>query len=106
MIRKILPYDSKLNALARKLRNDSTFTEVKLWKSLRSRQMMGYGFHRQKPVKNFIIDFYCKELRLAIEVDGITHIEKNALQKELARQKELEELGITFLRFTSNEVYR
>jgi len=61
----------------------------------------GYDFDRQKPVDNYIIDFYCKELRLAVEIDGITHNEKMTNNRK--RQDRLESLGIKFLRFTDKE---
>jgi len=60
---------------------------------------MGYDFDRQRPIGNYIVDFYCKDLQLAIEVDGITHEEEKVLAKDKIRQEELETLGVTFLRF-------
>lgn len=59
--------------------------------------MLGYDFHRQKPLNNYIVDFYCNELMLAIEIDGETHSDK--FKVDLIRQKKLESLGINFLRF-------
>ncbi len=64
--------------------------------------MMGYKFNRQKPLGNYIVDFYCKRLNLVIEVDGSSH--DNNYQEDLVRQKDLEELGLTFLRFTDIQV--
>jgi very-short-patch-repair endonuclease len=71
--RKIIPYKPLLKEIARALRNNSTLGEVLLWKQLRNKQMLGYGFHRQKPLDQFIVDFFCHELNLAIEVDGVSH---------------------------------
>ena len=69
-----LGYHKDLKEIARKLRNDSTPAEIRLWtKLLRSKQMKGYQFLRQRPVLNYIADFMCKELRLIIEVDGESH---------------------------------
>jgi very-short-patch-repair endonuclease len=62
MKRKIIPYNPKLKELARKLRKDMTLSEVLLWQELKSRQMMGYDFDRQRPIDNYIVDFYCKDL--------------------------------------------
>ena len=76
-----------------------TFSEVKLWNELKQGQMLQYDFDRQRPVLNYIVDFYCKDLKLAIEVDGITHTEDAIAAKDITRQKELEVHGITFLRF-------
>ncbi len=64
--------------------------------------MMGFDFHRQKPIDNFIVDFFCNELMLAIEIDGSTHNEK--FEIDFQRQQELETLGIKFLRFQDKEI--
>jgi very-short-patch-repair endonuclease len=69
----ILPYDPNLKKLARHLRNKSTMSEVLLWRCLKGKQILGYDFDRQRPIDRYIVDFYCKELRLAIEIDGSTH---------------------------------
>jgi very-short-patch-repair endonuclease len=76
-----------------------TFSEVKLWNELKNGQLMGYDFDRQRPIGYSIVDFYCKDLQLAIEVDGITHLDEEAIIKDKIRQKNLEEYGISFLRF-------
>lgn len=57
--RKIIYYNPKLKQLARKLRNNSTLSEILLWKYLKEKQMMGYDFHRQKPLDEYIVDFFC-----------------------------------------------
>ena len=66
--------------------------------------MLGYDFNRQRPIDNFIVDFYCKELQLAIEIDGDTHIYRYDYDEKM--QKELEKLGVSFLRFEDIEVKR
>lgn len=66
--------------------------------------MRGFDFHRQKPLDNFIVDFFSNELMLAIEIDGVSHKEK--YKADLERQKKLENLGISFLRFTDFEVIK
>ena len=104
MPRKIIPYEPYLKELARKLRNDSSISEIKLWSELKGKQMLGYDFHRQKPLLKYIVDFYCNELMLAIEIDGISHWEDKAVKKDNERQAELEKLGITFLRFAEEDV--
>ena len=76
-----------------------TFSEVKLWNEIKNGKLMGYDFDRQLPIGNYIIDFYCKDLKLAIEIDGITHEEEKVLAKDKIKQEELETLGVTFLRF-------
>jgi len=64
--------------------------------------MLGYHFYRQKPINNFIVDFYCTNLLLAIEIDGMTHNYKYSQDKE--RKKRLEDLGIHVLRFREVDV--
>lgn len=99
MKRTIIPYNPKLKEFARKLRKTMTFSEVKVWNELKNGQLMGYDFDRQRPIGNYIVDFYCKDLLLALEIDGITHLDERVIYKDGVRQKELEELGVTFLRF-------
>ena len=102
MRRKIIPYNPQLKQLARNLRNNSTLSEVLLWEHLTGKQMRGFDFHRQKPIDNFIVDFYCSELMLAIEIDGDSHDWK--LDEDEKRQKRLESLGVQFLRFQDIDV--
>ena len=64
--RKIIPYNPKLKPLARALRKNMTLSEVLLWQELKGKNVMGYDFDRQRPIDNFIVDFYCKELQLAM----------------------------------------
>jgi very-short-patch-repair endonuclease len=78
-----------------------TFSEVKLWNELKNGKMLGYDFDRQRPVGDYIVDFYCKDLLLALEVDGITHHDEKGILIDKIRQRELEMLGVSFLRFDS-----
>jgi very-short-patch-repair endonuclease len=100
---KLIPYNPKLKELARQLRVNSTKAEIILWKHIKGKST-GYQFHRQLPVDEFILDFYCHELKLAIEVDGYTH-DYNYDYDEL-RQKKLEYFGITVIRFSDEDVKR
>jgi very-short-patch-repair endonuclease len=100
--RKIVPYNSELKELAKELRKNMTLSEVLLWNELKQKKMLGYDFDRQRPIGNFIVDFFCKELSLAVEIDGDTHIYKYDYDEE--RQKELENLSVRFLRFEDIEV--
>jgi very-short-patch-repair endonuclease len=104
--RKIIPYNPKLNVLARKLRNESTETEIFLWLKLKGKQMYGYDFHRQKPIDNYILDFFCYELLLGIEVDGYSHEILEVHNKDIIKEKRMNELGINILRFSDFEVLR
>ena len=65
---------------------------------------MGYDFDRQRPIDNFIVDFYCKDLSLAIEIDGDSHDSDEAFEKDINRQEKLEALGVHFIRFDDLEV--
>ena len=99
MIRTIIPYNPSLKELAKKLRRNMTFSEVKLWNEIKNGKLMRYDFDRQRPIGNFIVDFYSKDLKLAIEIDGITHQDEAILLSDKTRQEKLEVLGIAFLRF-------
>ncbi|MBT3478267.1 MAG: endonuclease domain-containing protein [Candidatus Marinimicrobia bacterium] len=95
-------YNPKLKQLARNLRNNSTLAEVLLWNELKQKRMRGYQFYRQKPILDYIVDFYCSKLDLVIEIDGISHFGKEIEDKEW--QTNIENLGIEFLRIPDNEV--
>jgi Uncharacterized protein conserved in bacteria len=101
---KIIPYNPKLKALARKLRKDMTFGEILLWNELKENQLWGFDFDRQRCIDNYIVDFYCKDLQLAIEIDGMSHDHEEAFAKDEFRQKRLENLGVIVIRFTESEM--
>ena len=105
MKRKIIPYEPHLKKLARELRNNSTKSEIRLWQYLKGKQMMGYDFHRQKPLMKYIADFFCHELSLVIELDGYTHSFEEVVKRDKIKQNDLEEIGLTVLRFNDSEVY-
>jgi very-short-patch-repair endonuclease len=100
--RKIIPYNPELKELAKELRRNMTLSEVLLWNELKQKKILGYDFDRQRPIGNFIVDFYCKELSLAIEIDGKSHIYRYDYDDE--RQRILEKLGVRFLRFEDIQV--
>jgi very-short-patch-repair endonuclease len=100
---RYLPYNKKLKQFSKNLRNDSTRAEIALWQELRGAKT-GYTFNRQKPILNYIVDFYCKPLHLVIEADGISHWGEEAFQNDKIRQEKLEELGLYFLRFDDEEI--
>jgi very-short-patch-repair endonuclease len=100
-------YNNKLQPFANSLRKTMTKAEACLWKYLlRGEQMKGYGFRRQRPINNFIADFMCKDLMLIIEVDGNTHLYEETFQRDKIKQKKLEELGFTVLRFTDDDILK
>ena len=104
MAKSRIYYDPSLKKKAKYLRNNSTLSEILLWKYLKGKQMMGYDFHRQKPILKFIVDFFCYDLMLAIEIDGRSHDNEEAVKYDNYRQNSIEKIGISFLRFDDLEV--
>lgn len=92
-----LPYSALAEERARELRKNMTIGEAILWRSLKRRAIKGYDFHRQKPIGDYIVDFFCPRLMLAVEIDGESHRGKEEADRE--RQRRIEALGVTFLRF-------
>ena len=103
--REIIPYNPKLKELARELRNNSTKSEIILWKELKGKFEGKYDFHRQKPLDNYIADFYCHELKLVIEIDGETHNWEETQQKDFKKESRLNELGLNVLRFPDTDIF-
>ena len=97
---RIISYHPKLKQIARALRRETTESEQALWMLLRKKQL-GYEF---VPIDIFIVDFYCHELSLAIEVDGPTHDLPETQKDDRIRQTTLEALGVRFLRFKDEEI--
>ena len=90
-------YNPRLKQIARKLRKDMTLSEILLWQHIKGKQLLGYDFHRQKPIDEYVADFYCPRLKLVIEIDGDSHDGKEDADRK--RQEKLESLGLTVLRF-------
>ena len=83
-----------------------TKAEAILWKKISRKQLLGYKFRRQYSINNYVIDFYCPKLRLAIEIDGDLHFTTQKIKKyDRNRQIYLESLDISFLRFENHELY-
>ena len=99
----IIPYNPELKVRARELRNNSTFGEILLWNQIKKRKL-GIQFHRQVPIDFFIVDFYCHELQLAIEVDGSIHSHPQQKAKDIERQYRLERFGVDFIRINDSDV--
>ncbi|MBA3531667.1 MAG: DUF559 domain-containing protein [Ardenticatenales bacterium] len=99
---KLIPYNAKLLPLAKKLRQQSTLAEILLWQQLQGKKLLGYDFHRQKPLDHYIVDFFCPALLLAIEIDGDSH--EGQADADERRQARLESWGVRFLRFQDREV--
>jgi len=92
----------KLKPLAREMRRNPTPAEKKLWQHLRRRQLLGYKFRRQHAIDRFIVDFYCQEAKLVVEVDGPIH--QYTPQEDAIRREFLESLGLRVIRFTNEQV--
>lgn len=97
-------YNKKLKSFAHEKRYEMTKAEACLWKYVLSSKKTGYTFNRQRPILNFIVDFMCKELKLIIEVDGISHFTEETILKDELKQKALEEKGYTLIRFRDPEI--
>lgn len=98
-------YNKNLKKIAQKHRNQSTNAEVRLWcELLRNKKMLGFSFLRQRPIDKCITDFFCKDLKLIIEVDGYTHGFEEVFEKDIEKEKRLIELGYSILRFKDEEV--
>jgi very-short-patch-repair endonuclease len=96
-------YNKNLKEFARELRTQTVSKAEKfIWKAVLSRKQTGERFLRQRPIDNFIVDFFAPELRLIIEIDGSSHDKKG--EYDFYRQQKLESFGYVFLRFTEGEV--
>ncbi|HQY52990.1 MAG TPA: endonuclease domain-containing protein [Ignavibacteria bacterium] len=99
-------YNWKSEKIKRRvLRNNMSKAEQILWQRLRKRQINGKRFLRQFSVEKYVVDFYCQELKLAIEVDGNTHNTLEEIEQDKVRQKRIEIYGIEFIRFRNEEIF-
>jgi very-short-patch-repair endonuclease len=105
-----LPFHEQANPKtfenARFLKKVMTESEAILWEHLRNRKLKGYKFRRQHPVASYIVDFYCHECRLIVEVDGEIHKQNDNLEYDKGRSSELESLGLRIVRLKNEEVER
>ena len=83
-----------------------TKAEIFLWSKLKGKQLNGLKFRRQYGINNYTVDFYCPELKLAIEVDGNIHGYNSKVVHDKQRQREIEALGIKVLRYTNNDIIK
>ena len=95
-------YYKELKELSRRNRNKPTESEEIIWKEVLMKKKTGFRFLRQKPINRFILDFYCSELNLAIEIDGSSHDAKKGIDRE--RDMFMQQIGIKTIRFSNNEV--
>jgi very-short-patch-repair endonuclease len=100
----MLPYNNKLKPPSRHLRNEQTDAEEALWYRIRRKQILGVQFYRQKPILNFIVDFYAPAVGLVIECDGSQHYTPEGVEADRARTKVFEDLNLTVLRFDNRQI--
>ena len=100
----MLPYNGNLKQLSRQLRETMTDAERHLWAKIRMKQLKGYQFYRQKPIGDYIVDFFCPRAKLVIEVDGSQHFSDEMTEYDRIRDEYLSSLGLRVLRFTNTEV--
>lgn len=98
------PYNKNLKLPSRDLRRNMTDAEQWLWQRLRRKQILGLQFYRQKPILNFIVDFYCSAAKLVIECDGGQHYTEDGLKADQIRDQALSELGLVVLRFSNRQI--
>lgn len=98
------PYNKILKSPSRELRSNMTDAEQILWQKLRGKQILGVQFHRQKPILNFIVDFYCPKAKLIIECDGSQHYTEDGLFADRQRDEALNQLGLRVLRFSNFQI--
>jgi very-short-patch-repair endonuclease len=99
-------YNKNLKQSSRDLRNNMTDVEQLLWQRLRRKQILGLQFYRQKPILNFIVDFYCFPAKLVIECDGGQHYTDEGLEADRVRDEALAQLGLRVLRFDNGQMMR
>lgn len=97
-------YNKNLKQPSRDLRNNMTEAEQLLWSRLRNKQILGLQFYRQKPILNYIVDFYCPAVNLVIECDGGQHFTDEGLEADRIRDDALAQLGLKVLRFDNGQV--
>ncbi len=100
----MLPYNGNLKQYSRQLRGNMTDAERHLWAKIRMKQLNGYQFYRQKPIGDYIVDFYCPKAKLVIEVDGSQHFSDEMTEYNRIRNEYLSSLGLRVLRFTNTDV--
>lgn len=98
------PYQKNLKQPSRDLRNNMTEAEIRLWSKLRNKQILGLQFYRQKPILNYIVNFYCPSANLVIECDGGQHYTDEGLGVDRVRDEALAQLGLKVLRFDNLQI--
>jgi len=100
----MLSYSRNLKQYSRQLRGNMTDAERHLWAKIRMKQLKGYQFYRQKPIGDYIVDFFCPRAKLVIEVDGSQHFSDEMTEYDRIRNEYLSSLGLRVLRFINTDV--
>ncbi|MBI4744262.1 MAG: DUF559 domain-containing protein [Actinobacteria bacterium] len=101
----MLQYNNRSKEYSKQLRNNMTDAEKMLWLKIRGKQLKGYQFYRQKPIGNFIVDFYCPKGNLVIELDGGQRYSEEGKVKDNHRDKHMESIGLRVLRFSDRDIF-
>ena len=101
----MLSYNKELREASRKLRRNMTNAERLLWSKLKGKQLRSLQFNRQKPIGNYIVDFYCLKARLVIEIDGGQHYSYDGKQKDSVRDDYMVQHGLRVLRFSNRDIF-
>jgi len=101
----MLQYSKHLKKYSRRLRKEMTNAERLLWSKIRRKQLKGFQVYRQKPIGQFVVDFYCPKAKLVIELDGGQHYSEVIQAKDQSRDKYMDGIGLKVLRFSDKEVF-
>ena len=102
----MLPYNGNLKEYSRQLRENMTDAERHLWAKIRMKQLKGCQFYRQKPIGDYIVDFFCNRAKLVVEVDGGQHFSEEMAGYARIRDEYMSSLGLKVMRFTNAEVLK
>jgi len=105
-MKSLVDYNRKLKGVSRGLRSNMTDAERALWQRIRRGQIKSLHFYRQKPIGNYIVDFYCSKAKLILEIDGGQHYEDKNIEADRIRTEYFEGLGLKVLRFTNIDVLK
>ncbi len=100
----MLSYDKGLKSFSQQLRKTMTDAERKLWSRIRGKQLKNLQFYRQKPIGNYIVDFYCPKAKVVVELDGGQHYTEEGKEKDIIRDEYLADEGLQVLRFSDRDV--
>ncbi|MFQ6026911.1 MAG: endonuclease domain-containing protein [Dehalococcoidia bacterium] len=102
----MLKYNPNLKPISQRLRKEMTASERLLWSRIRGKQVLGGQFYRQKPIGNYVVDFYAPKAKLVIEVDGSQHREEENRQQDIQRETFLNSQRLQVLRLDNLQVLK